>query len=269
VDLLNNFTLIGLPYGAVVLFVVGSIYRYRATKHTYSSLSSQFIEGNQLFWGSMPFHWGILVLFIGHFIAFLIPDTLLAFNSHPLRLLVFEISGFMFALIVLVGILTLFVRRVTNPRLQVVTTRMDLVLEILLIIEIVIGITVALSLRWGAAWFPAVISPYLHSLMVLQPDITAVASLPGILKLHMTVAFLIIMLFPFTRLVHFLVIPLHYIKRPYQRVMWSWDRKLVRSPDTAWSISRPYGDVPNFLQKLIPSEAAEKFLQKLPFIGKK
>ena len=139
-DLLNNFTLIGLPYAALVLFVVGSIYRYQSTKYTYSSLSSQFLEGKQLFWGSMPFHWGLLVLFLGHLIAFLMPESLLAFNSHPVRLLIIEISAFMFALIVLVGILTLFVRRITNPRLQVVTTRMDLIVEILLILEVIIGI---------------------------------------------------------------------------------------------------------------------------------
>ena len=262
-DLLNNFTLIGLPYAALVLFVVGSIYRYQATKYTYSSLSSQFLEGKQLFWGSMPFHWGILVLFLGHLIAFLMPESLLAFNSHPVKLLIIEISAFMFALIVLVGILTLFIRRITNPRLQVVTNRMDLIVEILLILEVIIGIVVALNFRWGSAWFPAVITPYLNSLMILQPDISAVASLPSAIKLHIVLAFTIILLFPFTRLVHFLVVPLHYIRRPYQRVIWSWDKKQVRNPDTAWSITRPYEGVPNFLQKLVPSELAEKCMQKL------
>lgn len=262
-DLLNNFTLIGLPYAALVLFVVGSIYRYQATKYTYSSLSSQFLEGKQLFWGSMPFHWGLLILFLGHLIAFLMPESLLALTSHPARLIIIEISAFMFALIVLVGILTLFVRRITNPRLQVVTSRMDLIVEILLILEVIIGIAVALGFRWGSAWFPAVITPYLHSLMVLQPDISAVASLPGLIKLHIVLAFTIILLFPFTRLVHFLVVPLHYIRRPYQRVIWAWNRKQVRDPDTAWTITRPYEGVPNFLQKLVPSESAEKCMQKL------
>jgi len=263
VDLLNNFTLIGLPYAALVLFVVGTIYRYRATRFTYSSLSSQFLEGRQLFWGSMPFHWGLLVLFLGHLAAFLIPETVLAFNSHPVRLLIIEISAFMFALIVLVGIVTLFYRRVTNPRVQAVTTRIDLIVEILLILEVIIGISVALGFRWGSAWFPAVITPYLHSLMALQPDISAVATLPGVLKLHIVLAFLIILLFPFTRLVHFLVVPLHYIARPYQRVIWSWNRKQVRDPDTAWTITRPYQEVPNFLQKLVPSETVELLQQKL------
>ena len=36
---------------------------------------------------------------------------------------------------------------------------------------------------------------------------------------------------PFTRLVHFLVAPFHYIERPYQRVIWNWDRRRVRSAE--------------------------------------
>jgi hypothetical protein len=44
---------------------------------------------------------------------------------------------------------------------------------------------------------------------------------------------------PFTRLAHFIVAPLHYIVRPYQQVIWNWDRKTIRDPGTAWSTTRP------------------------------
>jgi nitrate reductase gamma subunit len=236
---LDNFTLIGLPYAALVIFLVGTIYRYRATKFTYSSLSSQFLEGRQLFWGTMPFHWGLLFLFLGHIIAFLVPRGLLAFNSHPVRLLIIEISAFMFALIVLGGLLTLFARRTTNPRLKVVTTRMDLIVEILLILEVIIGVLIALSFRWGSSWFAAVLTPYLRSVVTFQPDISAVASMPWLVKLHIIGAYVIFMLIPFSRLVHLLVVPLHYIWRPYQRVVWSWNRKRVRRPDSEWSATEP------------------------------
>ena len=75
---LDSITLIALPYAALVVFLVGTIYRYKATKFRYSSLSSQFLEGRQLFWGSVPFHWGILVLFFGHLAAFLVPRGVIA-----------------------------------------------------------------------------------------------------------------------------------------------------------------------------------------------
>ena len=236
---LDNFTLIGLPYVALVVFLVGTISRYKMTKFSYSSLSSQFLEGRQLFWGTMPFHWGLLFLFLGHLVAFLVPRGLLAFNSHPVRLLIIEISALMFGLIVLVGLIILFVRRTANPRLRVVTTRMDIIVFVLLIVEVILGLSVALGYRWGSSWFASVLTPYLRSVMVLQPEIGAVASMPWVVKLHIILSYLIFMLIPFTRLVHLLVVPLHYIWRPYQLVIWSWDRRRVRRDDNEWSATKP------------------------------
>ena len=169
--MLDNFIFIGLPYVALLIFLVGTIYRYRVTKFNYSSLSSQFLEGNKLFWGSIPFHWGILYLFFGHLIAFLIPESVLAFNSHPLRLLFLEIVAFMFGLVVLFGLIMLFVRRTSNPRIKPVTSGMDITIEVLLITQVILGLLVAFTARWGSSWFAAVITPYLYSLFVLQPDI--------------------------------------------------------------------------------------------------
>ena len=236
---LDNFTLIGLPYVALVVFLVGTISRYKMTKFSYSSLSSQFLEGRQLFWGTMPFHWGLLFLFLGHLVAFLVPRGLLAFNSHPVRLLIIEISALMFGLIVLVGLIILFVRRTANPRLRVVTTRMDIIVFVLLIVEVILGLSVALGYRWGSSWFASVLTPYLRSVMVLQPEIGAVASMPWVVKLHVILAYVIFLLIPFTRLVHLLVLPLHYIWRPYQLVVWSWDRRRVRRDDNEWSATKP------------------------------
>jgi len=236
---LDNFTLIGLPYVALVVFLVGTISRYKMTKFSYSSLSSQFLEGRQLFWGTMPFHWGLLFLFLGHLVAFLVPRGLLAFNSHPVRLLIIEISALMFGLIVLVGLIILFVRRTANPRLRVVTTRMDIIVFVLLIVEVILGLSVALGYRWGSSWFASVLTPYLRSVIVLQPEIGAVASMPWVVKLHIILAYVIFLLIPFTRLVHLLVLPLHYIWRPYQLVVWSWDRRRVRRDDNEWSATKP------------------------------
>ena len=236
---LDNFTLIGLPYVALVVFLVGTISRYKMTKFSYSSLSSQFLEGRQLFWGTMPFHWGILFLFLGHLVAFLVPRGLLAFNSHPVRLLIIEVSALMFGLIVLVGLIILFVRRTSNTRLRVVTTRMDIIVFVLLIVEVILGLSIALGYRWGSSWFASVLTPYLRSVMVLQPEIGAVASMPWVVKLHIILSYLIFMLIPFTRLVHLLVVPLHYIWRPYQLVIWSWDRRRVRRDDNEWSATKP------------------------------
>ena len=67
---LNNFFFTTYPYVVIVIFLVGSIYRYRQKGFQVSSLSAQFLEGRQGFWGSVPFHWGILMIFLGHVAAY-------------------------------------------------------------------------------------------------------------------------------------------------------------------------------------------------------
>lgn len=239
VNLFNNFFFIAFPYIAVIVFLVGTIYRYRSTSFGYSSLSSQFLEGKNLFWGSIPFHIGILVVFLGHLTAFLFPRETLLWNSEPVRLIILEVSAFIFGLSVLFGLVALFVRRITNDRLRVVTSKMDIIIELILIVEVILGCWIALGYRWGSSWFAADLSPYLWSIVKLSPEIGAVSAMPVVIKLHIILAFSIILIFPFTRLVHFLVAPLHYITRPYQRVIWNWDRKAIRDPQTPWSPTPP------------------------------
>ncbi len=236
---LNNFLLIGLPYIAIVVFLVGSIHRYRVTKFKFSSLSSQFLEGKKLFWGSVPFHWGMLVLFFGHLSAFLIPRSVLLWNSHPVRLIVIEVSAFIFAIAVLIGLINLFVRRTSNDRIRVVTNKMDIIIEVILILQVITGIWIAYNFRWGSSWFASVLTPYLWSIFKLQPDIAAVSALPWVIRLHIAGAYVIVLLIPFSRLVHFLVPPINYFWRPYQLVYWNWGRKQVRNPGIPWSIKRP------------------------------
>ena len=236
---LNNFFLIGLPYMALLVFVIGSVWRYTSTKFKFSSLSSQFLEGRQLFWGSVPFHIGILFLFFGHLTAFLIPKAVLLWNGHPARLIVLEVTAFVFAIAVLIGIVNLLYRRITNARISVVTTKMDYAIIALLLIQVVSGLWVAYNFRWGSSWFSSVLTPYLRSIFALQPEVTAVSALPWVVKFHIAGAYLIVLLIPFSRLVHFLVVPLNYIWRPYQQVIWYWERKNVRKAWTPWSLQRP------------------------------
>ncbi|MCC6747957.1 MAG: respiratory nitrate reductase subunit gamma [Deltaproteobacteria bacterium] len=238
-NLPNVFLFVGLPYAALLLFFVGTIQRYRNKGFKVSSLSSQFLETKALFWGTMPFHVGILVVFFGHLTAFLIPRGILLWNSNPLRLIVLHVTAFTFGLCILAGLLGLLVRRLTNRRVRMVTTRMDVALELLLLAQVVLGLWIAIGYRWGSSWFAADLTPYLRSLFAFDPNIVAVSAMPLVIKLHIVGAWTIVAIFPFTRLVHILVAPLHYLGRPYQRVMWNWDRKAIRDPATPWTRTRP------------------------------
>ena len=238
-SMLNNFLFIALPYIAIVVFLVGAIYRYRATGFTYSSLSSQFLEGGGVYLFAVLFHWGILIVFLGHLIAFLFPEATLAWHSSAMRLIGDEIVFLAFGLAVLIGLAGLFLRRISQPRVRVVTSRMDIVIELLLLAQIVFGLWIALGYRWGYYWFASDMSPYLWSVVKLNPQIDAVTALPWVIKTHIVGAFIILGMIPFTRLVHFLVAPFHYTWRDYQQVIWYWDRKRVRAPATAWTTTPP------------------------------
>lgn len=228
--ILNYFLFIVLPYLSLGFMLFGSIYRYYTNGFSVSSYSSEFLEGKKLFWGSQPFHWGLMFLFFGHLIAFLIPESVIAWNSQPLRMLILEITGFSLGLAVLYGLICLIYRRVTNARIRTVTSKMDILLFVILLSQVFTGLYTAYFYRWGSSWFASVLTPYLWSIFQLSPDISAVASMPWMIKLHVVGAFLLILIIPFTRLMHLLVAPIPYLWRPYQVVMWYWDRKTIRDP---------------------------------------
>lgn len=236
---LNAFLFVGFPYAAILVFLIGLTLRYRRRGFTITSLSSQFLEGRKLFWGIVPFHVGLLVVLTGHLVALCLPSVILGWNSDPLRLIILEVTAFIFGLSVLVGLVSLMLRRLLSPRARAVTTPMDVVIEVLLLAQIVLGCWVAIGYRWGSSWFAADLSSYLWSLLTLTPETAAVNALPVVIKLHVFGGFLILFMVPFTRLAHIFVAPLHYIFRPYQQVIWNWNRKKIRDPATPWSPTRP------------------------------
>ncbi|MGE5571354.1 MAG: respiratory nitrate reductase subunit gamma [Rhodospirillales bacterium] len=217
---LDQFLFAILPYVVAIAFIPATVYRYRARGFTYSSLSSQFLENQQHFWSLVPFHYGILVVTLGHLVAFFLPQQLLAWNSRPLRLYVLEISGLIFGVLTLVGLAAAVMRRLTNGKVYRVTSGPDWVLFALLLVQIASGIGVAVFHPWGSSWFAAALTPYLWSLIQLNPNLAAISASPLLVKLHIVNAYLVIGLFPFTRLVHVLVIPNPYLWRKPQVVRW-------------------------------------------------
>src|SRR3989304_7068357 len=167
-----------LPYVAVVLAIVGSIYRYFGNRFSSSSLSSQFLENRQLFWGSVPWHYGILFLLTGHLVGLLIPRTVLAWNGVPWRLYVLEASALAFGLLTLWGLIVLIFRRITSARIRAVTSPMDIVLLLVLLVQVLAGLWIAIFYRWGSSWYAGFAVPYLVSLLKLNPDIVLVANFP-------------------------------------------------------------------------------------------
>jgi nitrate reductase gamma subunit len=225
---LDQLLFSALPYAVMVVFLLGTIQRYRAQSFSYSSLSSQFLENKQHFWAMVPFHYGVIAVIAGHVMAFLIPRQFLLWNSKPLRLYVLEATALVFGITTLVSLGAIILRRLTVPKVKVVTTAADWVVYVLLLIQVVTGVYIAIFRPWGSSWFAASAAPYLWSLIKLNPEIGYLVAMPLSVKLHVVNAFLVIGFFPFSRLVHILVVPNMYLWRKPQVVRWNRDPRTAR-----------------------------------------
>ena len=131
----------------------------------------------------------------------------------------------------LVGLIAAVLRRIRFPKLRMVTTVPDWILFGMLLFQIVSGVFIAIFVGWGSSWFAAAATPYLQSLLVFQPNIDYLTEMPWMVRLHIVNAYLLIAFFPFTRLVHILVVPNMYLWRKPQVVRWNWDRHTIRRPE--------------------------------------
>jgi len=223
--MIDLFLFIGLPYIALMVAMIGCIRRARLSKFTMSARSSQFLEDRQLLWGSTPWHIGILVVLLGHLIAFLLPRVWSSLLTVPLAMFVVETIGVACSLLALAGLGTLIYRRITSARIQAVTTTADLLVVALLFLQVLVGLLSATSFRYGSAWSTGTVVPYLWGLLILQPDMAYVTGFPMLFKLHLIGAWLFLLLLPFTRLMHILALPLQYIGRAPQLVIWNTTRR--------------------------------------------
>lgn len=219
--MIDSLLFVALPYVAVVVCIVASALRYRSARYSYSAMSSQFLEHRGLRWGSAPWHIGIILILAGHLVVFLFPGVTSSLLSVRPVLLAVEGAGIAFSVLCVAGLVVLILRRLTSARVQAVTSTMDLVVLAALVIQVVLGLAVALHYRWGAAWGAASLAPYVWSLVRLQPDASFVADMPVLVKAHVVGAWIFVALIPFSRLVHMFSIPLGYLARAPQLVVWS------------------------------------------------
>ncbi len=208
------------PYAAIALFCAGTIERLLRHPATVTSRSSQFLENRQHFWALVPFHFGILLVIAGHLLAAVAPALFVRWNTSLPRLYALEIFALTCGLLAAGGLALALFRRASNAKVRGVTTAVDWIVVTVLLVQLLSGIEVAVTQRWGASWFAGVAAPYLQSIAALRPDVTAIVALPPAVKLHVAGAWLLVALFPFTRLVHVLKAPVGYLWRRPQVVRW-------------------------------------------------
>jgi nitrate reductase gamma subunit len=209
-----------LPYVAMATFVVGLWWRYRADQFGWTSGSTQLFENKILGWAGPAFHYGALLAIGGHVIGLMIPKSFteaIGMSESTYRWFS-AIAGAVAGAICVVGFVGLVYRRVTNVRVRRTTSRTDLLVYFLLVVLIGLGVwqTFAHNLITASPYdYRDSISEWWRSLFILQPDVEAVQDANTVYQIHAIVAWAFWAVFPFSRLVHALSIPLQYLGRPY------------------------------------------------------
>lgn len=212
-----------LPYIVLVLVIGGLIWRYRYDKFGWTTRSSELYESRLLRIGSPLFHFGLLVVIVGHVVGLLIPESwtraLGVSNTvyHVTALSLGLVAGFC----TLAGIALLVWRRRTTGPVFSATTANDKLMYLVLILAILTGLGMTTYFAGAEVTgghtqdYRETVSPWFRSIWILTPDVAAMASADGLYKLHALMGFALFACLPFTRLVHAFSAPIGYLFRPY------------------------------------------------------
>ncbi|OBA91784.1 respiratory nitrate reductase subunit gamma [Mycolicibacterium mucogenicum] len=209
-----------VPYVTLAIVAVGSWWRYRYDKFGWTTRSSQLYESRLLRIASPMFHFGILVVIVGHAIGLLIPQswtTAVGLSEHAYHVQA-VLLGFPAGLATLTGIALLVYRRRTTGPVFLATTINDKVMYVFLVAAIAAGLTATTlgSGLFGEAYnYRESISIWFRSIWVFQPRGDLMKEVPVYYQLHVVIGLALFCLWPFTRLVHVFSAPIGYLFRPY------------------------------------------------------
>lgn len=212
---MHNFLFGIYPYIALSVLIIGSIARYERDPFTWKTSSSQLLRRKQLIWGSILFHVGVLIIFFGHLVGLLTPiwvfDALGI--SHGAKQILAIVAGGIAGIMELVGGGMLFHRRWTDPRIRKTSSFADIAILALLLAQLTLGVgTIFVSLQHLDGHEMTTFMAWAQGILTFDanaPDYIANAAL--IFKLHLFLGLTIFLVFPFTRLVHMLSVPIRYV----------------------------------------------------------
>ncbi len=215
-----------LPYVAVIVFLLGMIWRFLTWKKLASPpmtlfpastsggsptlntikesvFFSSLFKGDRLLWIiAWIFHLVLVLIILGHLRVFTNIDQLLMSlgMSEDAILAMSTGAGGAAGVIILAATVLLLVRRLAIPRVREITGFADY-LALLLIGAIIITGNI---MRFGPEHFDLVLTREYFADLATFRNFTDIAALQnGTFVLHMSLAFLLIMCMPFSKLLHF------------------------------------------------------------------
>lgn len=219
-----NFLLFGIyPYIAMVVFVSVSIARFNREQYTWRSGSSQLLRKRQLALGSNLFHFGILIVFLGHLVGLLTPIQLFEVMgiSHTAKQIMAIVVGGIAGIACFIGLIVLIHRRLADPRIRKNSSKSDIFVLFLLLVQLTIGLfTIFISLEHLDGEEMVRFMTWAQMLATFQAGAAEyVLDAHPLFKLHLFLGLTVFLVFPFTRLVHVWSAPIWYLgRRGYQIV---------------------------------------------------
>jgi len=211
------------PYLCLAVLLVGSLIRFDREPYSWKSDSSQMLRTGELRLGSDLFHYGVIVVILGHFIGFLVPEPLVQWLITPTQhMLLAMVVGGIAGLIAILGMTILIHRRLSDARVRGNSRKWDIAIVLMLWLQLALGLaTVPVSAQhMGGAEFERLVA-YVQSIVYFRGGAAAILQgIPWVYKAHILLGFTIFLVSPFTRMVHIWsgVSSLAYLVRPYQLV---------------------------------------------------
>ena len=213
---INQFLFGIYPYIAITIMVVGSVFRYDRDQYTWKADSSQLLRAKGMRVGSNLFHIGIILLFFGHLVGLLMPESIyhLVMSAQTKQLMAM-IAGGIFGSICFVGLTILIRRRLFDPRIRATSKPTDIAVLLILYVQLILGlITIPYSAQHLDGSSMVALGNWAQHIVTFRSGAADfVLDEAWVFKVHLFLGLTIFLLFPFTRLVHMLSAPLKYLTR--------------------------------------------------------
>jgi nitrate reductase gamma subunit len=210
------------PYIAIAVCLIGCWIRFDREQYTWKTGSSQMLNNTNMRVASNLFHVGVLFILMGHLVGLLTPEAIYHhFITTQAKQILAMVSGGFFGVLCLVGLLMLLKRRLDDPRVRATSNASDILLLFMLLGQLGLGLlTILVSTQHLDGSVMVLLATWAQSIVTLQADqaAAAIAEVNIIYKLHVFLGLTLILIVPFTRLVHVISAPVWYLMRPYQIV---------------------------------------------------
>lgn len=201
------------PYLCLSSFTLGLVFRYLATPQEWNARSSNLFARKSLMVGSYIFHYAIIFAFFGHVFGLLTPTVILngIGFTHNVHEAVAGFAGKFLAVGVVFGLTVLLWRHFASRDVWATTVVMDIVVVCFILFQ---GITGGCQDFFSNFNVFDTVAPWIKGILTFRPHPELMDSTPVFIKLHVICGFSIFAMVPFSRLVHFLSVPVLWCLRP-------------------------------------------------------